>query len=161
MAAIITGDIISDAVANLHAALDSQKTTWGVSQVYKYAAHEVGVRGDAIAIEVTSWTPELVGQASPTVELAHKVGMRVWYITSAIRSDVAFEKILSKLSKIVVYLIENPRPNGYGELLIDDQAFGPTIEPITGIESEAGQLLAGKFNLVHTFYKTHTQTFAV
>jgi hypothetical protein len=160
MAAIITGDILSDAVANLQAALDSQKTTWGVSQVYDYAAQEVGVRGDAIAIEVTSWQPQLIQQASPSVELAHKVGMRVWYITAAIRADVAFEKILSKLSKIVVYLIENPRPNGYGELLIDDQAFGPTIEAVQGIESGAGQLLAGKFNLVHTYYKAHTQTFA-
>jgi len=160
MAAIITGDIISDAVANLHAALDSQKATWGVSQVYKYAAQEVGVRGDAIAIEVTSWQPQLIQQASPTVDLAHKVGLRVWYITKAIRADVAFSEILSKLSRIVVYLIENPRPNGYGELLIDDQAFGPTVEPIQGIESEAGQLLAGKFSLVHTYYKAHTQTFA-
>jgi len=158
MAAIITGDIISDAVANLHAALDSQKTAWSVSQVYKYAAHEVGVRGDAIAIEVTSWQPQLLQQSSPTVELAHKVGLRVWYITKAIRPAVAFSEILSKLSKIVAYLIENPRPNGYGELLIDDQAFGPSIEPIQGIESEAGQLLAGKFNLVHTYYKAHTQT---
>ena len=70
----------------------------------------------------------------------------------------AKKAVIPETRKIVAYLIENPRPNGYGELLIDDQAFGPSIEPIQGIESEAGQLLAGKFNLVHTYYKAHTQT---
>jgi len=155
----ITGDIITDAVVNLKAALDTQRVTWGVSEVFPYPAHEVGTRGNAIAIEVApSWIPKLEELASPVVHISHKVALRIWYITNIIRVEKAFEDIYSKLSKIVIYLIEHPSPNGYGELLIDDQGFGPTVEPITGVESEAGQLLAGKFTLIHTYFKAHTQT---
>jgi hypothetical protein len=157
----ITGDIITDAVVNLKTALETQIATWEVSEVFRYQSAEVGKRGNCIAIEVVGWQPVLSGLASPTVVIDHKVTMRVWYIhgTNA-RIDVAYDKVYSRLSKMVAYIIENPMPNGYGTFLIDDQAFGPTVETLAPIEAETGVLLAGKFTVIHTYTKSHTQTFA-
>lgn len=157
MPAIITGDYIDDAVQNLKAAMETQREAWQVKEIHGYAAYEVGALGPAIAIDVQGWQPVLVGVSKPTVEVDHKVSLRVWYATIDARADVAFRDIYRKLSRMVKYLIENPRPNGYGELLIDDQAFGPTVQAITGIETSSGPLIAGRFDLVHTFSAVHTQ----
>lgn len=160
--AVITGNIITDAVVNMKAALDSQKTTWGVVEVYRYQAHEIGKRGDCIAIEFVAWNQDPTGFADGTIVVDHKVTMRIWYVhATGVRIDAAFDDIYSTLSKIVAYLIENPRPNGYGENLVVDQQFGATVEAITAVDSETGGLLAGKFTVVHTLVgKAHTLTIA-
>lgn len=158
MPAIVTDDPIYDAIENVVTAINNNKATWGIGSVDDYPSWEVGKHGDAVAVEFINWRLELAQVSHPVAEIDHLVAMRVWYFSKALKPQVAYRNIYNKLSKIVLFFLTNPNPNGYGELLINQQAFGPETQEVVGAESSEGHLIGCAFTLLHTKTKQHTLT---
>lgn len=159
MPAVITNKIVRDAVENLALHLETMQATWDVRNVYRYQSAEVGRKGNSIAIQVVGWNRVNTGFGGLTLVCSHKIQMRVWYVHGkGARADVAFNDIYDRISDIGTFLIENPRPNGYGELLEDSE--GQDLQPsFETIETDAGNLPAAYVTVVHTLEgKTHNLT---
>lgn len=153
-----TNTIIVDAIDNMAAHLETQRVAWGVNAIYTYPAYRVGQRGNAIMLECDGVTPQLVQVAAPQVQVDWKCSVRIWYFDASVEAERFFRDAYTTLSLVAFYLIENPRPNGYGELLLDDQAFGPVINGFPNEPDTGAPLIGASISAMLTVSKTHTQT---
>lgn len=152
-----TGVFIKDALDNMKVALDTQRAAWGVSEVFVYPAWQAGTK-NAICLVPGSVRAEQVELAYPTLVVDYKVPIQIWCFLGSVMDRTLFNDAYTLASKIVWYLVEHPSPNSYGQLLLDDQAFGPTVGEFSVVQTEGAPLYGIRIDTVLTYTKTHTIT---
>jgi len=146
-----------DALDNMKVALDAVKTSLGVAHVYDYPAFGEGRPGPALALELDGLNPETKQFSFPTIHVDWGVPVRVWFYTELLKYRQAYRDVVGALTKVMVHFVENPRPNGYGDTLIDASGFAGTVG-LLPTSTEGRQLFGGNIVIIVTQTKTHTIT---
>ena len=155
MPAIDTGSTILDALKNLQVHLQAKKSTFGIRQVYRYPAYSEGVSGPAICLEVDTPTGIIMAQFGNGIEADWRITITITYYTTLTILSYCYDNVTNVMGELIEYLVENPSPNGFGNLLVDPGQEGPQIGNIQN--APAGTtLFGGTITVVLTHTRAHT-----
>lgn len=155
MPVIDTGKILDDAVQNMVAALMANRVAWGLRDVLGHPATPTSTHGDTLCVLPDGWQPLFVQGSYASVDVDHKVPLRIWFFAQDFSAHVYFRRAYQVLSDVGVFLIENPRPNGYGNVALDE-SFGPQLG-LLPLDLEQ-QLYGVNLRVSLTITKLHTVT---
>ena len=129
-----TGSPIKDALNSLAAHLTVKKTDWTVKHIYAYPAHvEVGCPASSITLAVGSGGSIDISHVGGLVD--YKIPIIITYLATGRDPETQYHDAADTLAKIAQYLIENPVPDSFGEVLavndggIDIFEFPESAEP--------------------------------
>lgn len=151
-----TGNPAIDGVNNMVTALRTQQSTWGLKKVYDHPGYRYGEAGPALSVELDGLIPQLVQVGGTTAEVEWTIGLRIVYFTELSKIQVTYRDVLTILGLVGVYLLENPRPNGYGNLLLEASAFGPEFDVVPTKAEQDTMLFGGSILAVIKHTRAHT-----
>jgi len=149
MPVINTGVIGLDAVDNVVAHLEAGRLSYlgasvsGGVTIYDYPAYEFGKAGPAISVELGDG-----GFRAVEIETGGQhlfdwgIDLRIFYFTEFLDARNAHRDAISVLSLMAKYLLQNPRPNEYGNLLVAPNGIGPQLG-LLPVKAEGRQLFGG------------------
>jgi len=162
MAVIDTGVVGLDAIDNMVAHLEAGRASFlsaaiadGV-RIYDYPAYDYSKSGPAITVELGDggFRPlEIETGAQHLFDWG--VDIRMFYYTNFLDARTAHREVTGVLSLMAVYLLENPRPNEYGNLLASPGGIGPQLG-LLPTKAEGRQLFGGSLVMTLTLPKLHT-----
>lgn len=162
MAVIDTGIIGLDAIDNIVAHLEAGRSAFldaaiadGV-RIYDYPAYDYSKSGPAITVELGDggFRP-LEVETGDTHLFDWGVDIRMFYYTEFLDARAAHREVIKVLSLIAFYLLENPRPNEYGNLLASPGGIGPQLG-LLPTKAEGRQLFGGSLVMTLVLSLQHT-----
>lgn len=135
-----TGYPAVDSLEHIKRHLDTQIGTWGIKEVVMYPKAQMErLNPPILQLDfMREDEPEVLGLGSGVVPMLHTVNLRLWYFSELFSAKSRYADIVSKLSQIRKYLIQNPEPDGYGHLYT---AAGELR--LAGFNIEVGTVAAG------------------
>jgi hypothetical protein len=137
------------ALMNMKAHLDTKREDWGIRAVDDWPSWIEGKGGPRISLSISNFTPQMVGGAYPTLVIDKKWAIDITYWSEGLRPQVHYHDVLVMLENIIDFLLTDSTPNDYGELLIDEQAFGPQVGNLP-TNDPSQQLFGGTVTVVLT-----------
>jgi len=113
-----TGYPAIDAKEHMKIHLGTQQATWGVKEIVAYPkAMMERINPPAIEIAFQSEEePECLGLGNIPPPIQHTVALRIWYFSELFSAKSRFDDVITMLSKIRKFLIQNPEPDDYGHI---------------------------------------------
>jgi len=91
----------------------------------------------------------MIGGSYPTLVIDKKWAIDITYWSEALSAQKNYHDVVMMLEAIIDFLLVDSTPNDYGELLIDEQAFGPQVGNLATNDSSQ-QLFGGTVTVVLT-----------
>ena len=139
-----------------HPALSAMKThletkisDWGVRAVDDWPSWVEGKGGPRISLSISNFSTSLIGVAYPDLQIDKKWSIDITYWSEVLSAQKNYHDVLVMLEAIIDFLLIDSTPNNYGELLIDEQAFGPQVGNMA-TSDPSQQLFGGTVTVVLT-----------
>jgi len=127
--------------------LETKRSDWGVRAIDDWPSWVEGKGGPRISLSISNFTQKMAGASWPTLVVDKGWSIDITYWSEVLSAQKNYHDVLVTLEAIIDFLLIDSTPDNYGELLIDEQAFGPQVGNLA-TSDPSQQLFGGTVTVV-------------